>query len=731
MSENIPKAIRNEFKILDKNIKYPTYPDKDFQNSIADNPNLNNYSNEKNKKAFNDFLIVFSNCKNITYEIIAKNLHNIQEYYNGLNLKTMNVIFSFYILEKFINLTQKKFFKIESDDDLKKELSFNEMVLECCNMNENFSELYKKEFNEPNEININSQNFIPSIERYNKLLQNQNEIGLIIIRAIKYLNKYFFTKLEEDLNKFKNILTFKEDKYFKTKINEENEIILLDVILKLKKINNFDFVFYNAGILDKNDISNLDENSEEWQNLKKIFFRIVAKNAEEIRRKRMAKRNFDLPYSIISNAQVDASFTWLLFSGVKYMIYYKSFEGKSKIDSRRYQITNTFEKSLDLIGLFPKFKYFYKKIVLPNIEFKRKIYVKKELPYITRPFIEKIIKFMKGEKNPVDTNVNRINESLPVMYKDKVPDKAFKRNYVSVTILHTKKLYFKDETEEKKISSFFGFYKNDEKITNNEFRKNTIMITIHGGGFICSSTLVHERYLRKWEKYLNIPIFGINYSLAPKHQYPESLNDAYQAYMWILKHAKEELNMDIRHIILSGDSAGGNIALGLYNLLIVMKEYDQEIGKNIFLPELVLTQYPVTYVNLKSFSNSFILSLNSPMLNIEMMKVMYEKYIVKYEIEEEDPFLNPIKVNDFILDRMKSKIRIFFGSEDVLREDGVRLLNVFSKYNNKKDKKNIIDVRGYDILYLTHGFNGFTEDVQNIGRNAIFPEIEEFLNKIN
>jgi hypothetical protein len=121
MSENIPKAIRNEFKILDKNIKYPTYPDKDFQNSIADNPNLNNYSNEKNKKAFNDFLIVFSNCKNITYEIISKNLHNIQEYYNGLNLKTMNVIFSFYILEKFINLTQKKFFKIESDDDLKKE----------------------------------------------------------------------------------------------------------------------------------------------------------------------------------------------------------------------------------------------------------------------------------------------------------------------------------------------------------------------------------------------------------------------------------------------------------------------------------------------------------------------------------------------------------------------------------------------------------------------------------
>jgi acetyl esterase/lipase len=347
---------------------------------------------------------------------------------------------------------------------------------------------------------------------------------------------------------------------------------------------------------------------------------------------------------------------------------------------------------------------------------------------------------MKKEKGPLNSeniltsnNNNNIDDSLPTIYRDKVPDKNNKRNYVSVTILHKEKIYFKDEKDESMFSSFFGFFKSNEpeKKIENKFRKNTIIIAIHGGGFIGSSTLLHERYLRKWSNMLNIPIFGMNYSLAPKYQYPEPLNDIYQGYMWILKHAKEELNMDIKHIILSGDSAGGNIVLGLNNLLIAMKEYEPELGKNIILPELVMAQYPVTYVNQKTFSNSFLLSLHSSMLNINGMKFMYEKYVGKYENEDEDPFLNLIKINDFILDRITNKIRIFFGSQDVLRDDAIKFLYSLSKYNNKEDKKNNIDVRGYELLYLGHGFNGFNEEIQQIGRNVVFPEIEEFLNNIS
>jgi hormone-sensitive lipase len=308
---------------------------------------------------------------------------------------------------------------------------------------------------------------------------------------------------------------------------------------------------------------------------------------------------------------------------------------------------------------------------------------------------------------------------------------------VSVTILFTEKIYFKDEKKEEGFfSSFFKSFKqnNESSINtqiNNKFRKNTIMIIVHGGGFIASSTLFHERYLRKWEKCLNIPIFGINYSLAPEYPYPEALNDVYQAYIWILKHAKEELNMDIKHIILSGDSAGANIALGLYHLLIVMKDFEKQLGKDIILPELLLAQYPAVFIDLKNYSNSFLLSLDDPMLNFNGMKYMCEKYVGNYPSSEEDPFLNPIKINDFILDRIKAKIRICFGSRDVLREDGLRLLDIYNRYNNRDQNKNIIDARGFDILYMGHGFNGRDEKSQKISRDVIIPEIEEFLNNIN
>ena len=388
-----------------------------------------------------------------------------------------------------------------------------------------------------------------------------------------------------------------------------------------------------------------------------------------------SRRNPDIGLSILSNIQANDSSASIIFSGLKNFAYYKANENKSKIVSKKYQLTNSFEKTKDFIGMFKKFKYLFTKLI-PSIEFRRKIYVKKELSPINRVYIEKLLNFMKGENNPVNSmsnlSPNITEDNLPTIYRDKVPDKKYKRNYVSVTILHNEKIFFKDEQKVSMFSSFFSYFQKEDnnKIIqiNNQFRNNTIMSAVHGGGFIASSTLLHERYLRKWVKYLNIPIFGINYSLAPNYPYPEGLNDVYQAYMWILKHAKEELNMDIKHIIITGDSAGGNLVLALNNLLIVMKEYDKELGKNIIFPELVLVQYPVTYVSLKSYSNSFLFSLNSNMLNINSLKYIYDQYVGHYEIEDEDPFLNPIKINNFILTRMKNKIRIFSELKMFLEE---------------------------------------------------------------
>lgn len=736
MAEEIPKQIQEEFTITSENMKYPTYPDEEYQKSISEDENLNNYSSENIQKTFDDFFSLYESCKNKTYDIISTNLHNFQEYCENLNEKSINYIFYFNILEKMGRLVEAKYYKKPIPD---KEIFCDEIIYECINNNKNFSELYNKEYKSQNEINKINQELNPMIEKYNKLLVMKNELGNVVIRTIKYLIKYLFVPFEQDLIEFQKIKIFFENNFFKTNNNEENEIKILNVILHLKKMKILEYAFYNSASLDKNDICNLDEKDNEWIQLKKILFRLIPKNIEEIKNQNIeARKHSDIMGAVMSNVQIynnneSISASSLIFSGMKNYIYYKANENIAKIDSRKFQIKTNFDNFPNFMKLFKSFKSIFSKF-LPSVEFRRKIYVLKELPPINRSYIEKLINFMKGEDIPVDSNnniINNLKEELPLLYKDKVMDKSIKRNYVSVTILNNKKLYFKDEQEEGFFSSMFNKFKSNTIITQvkNEFKKNTILIAVHGGGFIGSSTFLHERYLRKWVKELDIPIFGINYSLAPKYKYPEGVNDVFQAYMWILNHAKEELNMDIKHIILYGDSAGANIILSLNSLLIVLKEYNKNISENIILPELLLPFYPVTHVSIQSYSNSLLLTLGQQMLSPDVLKYMCNQYLGEYPYQDNDMFLNPIKLNDFILDRMNNKIRIFFGSNDILRDDSIRLLHLFSQYNNENGK-NKIDVRGYDILGLGHGFNGQRENVQKISRDLLVPEIVEYLRNI-
>ena len=70
-----------------------------------------------------------------------------------------------------------------------------------------------------------------------------------------------------------------------------------------------------------------------------------------------------------------------------------------------------------------------------------------------------------------------------------------------------------------------------DKVTNTF---NKVIIWIHGGGFTSGSTKGHQVFLNDFAKNLGVPIFGIDYRLAPKVKYPELNNDCISAYLWIL-----------------------------------------------------------------------------------------------------------------------------------------------------------------------------------------------------
>lgn len=56
---------------------------------------------------------------------------------------------------------------------------------------------------------------------------------------------------------------------------------------------------------------------------------------------------------------------------------------------------------------------------------------------------------------------------------------------------------------------------------------DTIMFHIHGGGFISQSSSTHQCHTREWAIALDIPIFSVDYSLAPKHPYPAAIDDCW------------------------------------------------------------------------------------------------------------------------------------------------------------------------------------------------------------
>ena len=88
-----------------------------------------------------------------------------------------------------------------------------------------------------------------------------------------------------------------------------------------------------------------------------------------------------------------------------------------------------------------------------------------------------------------------------------------------------------------------------------------VLMYIHGGGFALCSKDTHRGLglIYAARGYL---VFNINYRLSPKFPFPAALEDVAAAYQWIVEYAAA-CGGDPNRIIVSGESAGANLALAL------------------------------------------------------------------------------------------------------------------------------------------------------------------------
>lgn len=86
------------------------------------------------------------------------------------------------------------------------------------------------------------------------------------------------------------------------------------------------------------------------------------------------------------------------------------------------------------------------------------------------------------------------------------------------------------------------------------------VIYYHGGCFISGGFATHDNQLRQLAWYGNCRVIAVEYRLAPEHKFPAAHDDAEKGANLVWQHA-DVFGVDKNNLTLSGDSAGGHLAL--------------------------------------------------------------------------------------------------------------------------------------------------------------------------
>ncbi|KAH1494478.1 hypothetical protein LV164_002122 [Aspergillus fumigatus] len=84
-----------------------------------------------------------------------------------------------------------------------------------------------------------------------------------------------------------------------------------------------------------------------------------------------------------------------------------------------------------------------------------------------------------------------------------------------------------------------------------------VMLYFHGGGYITPLSTGHFKFARAAAQRLTAKCVLLEYTLAPELKYPGQLAQAAAALRYLLQHH------DAAEVTIAGDSAGGNLALGV------------------------------------------------------------------------------------------------------------------------------------------------------------------------
>ncbi len=196
----------------------------------------------------------------------------------------------------------------------------------------------------------------------------------------------------------------------------------------------------------------------------------------------------------------------------------------------------------------------------------------------------------------------------------------------------------KEETE-----NFFGAW-----IIPKDERRQGVILYLHGGGYVAGGVDYAKGFGAKLATETGARVFCIGYRLAPENMFPCALDDAEEAYRYLLLKG-----FSPKKIVIAGESAGGGLCLSLCKRL---KKEEMPAGIIAISPWTDLTMSGESIEENKEKDPS-------------LSKAMLDFYASKYTTNPKAPFVSPLFHNLAEL----PPVLIYAGSDEILLSDSVRL----------------------------------------------------------
>ena len=191
-----------------------------------------------------------------------------------------------------------------------------------------------------------------------------------------------------------------------------------------------------------------------------------------------------------------------------------------------------------------------------------------------------------------------------------------------------------------------------ERLTSAATDSSRALIYLHGGGFVAGSPKNHRALTWRLAKRLNVPIYAVDYRLAPEHPFPAALDDVIAVHRALRKNG-----IDPKHIAIAGDSAGGNLTLAAAHKLRELNEP---------LPCALIGLSPVTDF-LGRFKSRLTNSERDAMFDLSMFASVVPHYCPGHD--GKSPLLSPLR-GDWT---GMPPLLLLAAESELLRDDSVEL----------------------------------------------------------